>query len=232
MLPAHKGLRAGQHRIIPAHVEFRLIEHRELLFLKRSRKIVYQLFRKHFCLVHGIVKKADRLREVSPDRVRRHFRPVEPALDVKRFIRVGINSHPQPDVAFAELAVPETCRQIIEDLFIIGAVKAIEHEFVRLIAAYNASGLLDHFQRVFRNTPENFVPVRFSVTVVDRVEMVDIDNNGVCRSVLVVQVELVRVMIEELFVVELRQMIALRPAEGIPVFGKFYGTPDAGKDDL
>ena len=80
--------------------------------------------------------------------------------------------------------------------------------------------------------PEHLVRVSPAEALIDHPEPVDVHNNRVGRFIPVEQVILLRVAMEVLPVVQAGQLVALRPADQVPVLGQFDAPPYAGQDDL
>ena len=111
-------------------------------------------------------------------------------------------------------------------------MRAVDQKRIGLAAAYNAARVFDDFQHALRHALEHLVAIAFSVAVVERAEMIDVQQDRVCGSVLMVCIQLRRVAIEKLFVVQPRQVIPLRPAQDVPVLRQLDGAADAGENDL
>ena len=62
--------------------------------------------------------------------------------------------------------------------------------------------------------------------------MADVQHQGVRCLVLMKRVVYFRVPVKILPVIQSRQLIALRPADQILVFGKLDAAPNAGQDNL
>ena len=102
------------------------------MFLRdRRRKILDQLLRVELPLVKIIVIDSDRLREVAFHGIRRHLRPVKPALDIDRFVYLRIDAHAQAHAVLRSLVFCQPDRGALHELLIILPVRAVNHEGVR-----------------------------------------------------------------------------------------------------
>ena len=109
---------------------------------------------------------------------------------------------------------------------------AVDQEGIRFPAADDTARLLDHRQSFLCDLFQNLIPVGLAVALVDHMKMIDIHDDGIHGKILVVHVKLLRIPVEELPVVESRQLIPFRPADDIPVLGELDGAPHSGLDDL
>ena len=105
-------------------------------------------------------------------------------------------------------------------------------ESVRLPAAGDPAGFPDDREQLPADPPEHLVRVSPAEALVDHPEPVDVHNDRVGRFIPVEQVILLRVAVEVLPVVQAGQLVPLRPADQVPVFGQFDAPPYAGQDDL
>ena len=130
----------------------------------------------------------------------------------------------RPSVRKARGDVREKC-------LVIRAVRAVDEEGVRLPPADNAARIRHQIPDSPAHIAQNAVSVSRAETLVEHAEMVDIQHDGVHLHLPVMLVELLRVAVKELPVIQPRQRIALRGADDLPVLGQFDGPPYAGQDD-
>ena len=120
----------------------------------------------------------------------------------------------------------------VKDRIVVVTVRAIDQEGISLAAAYDAARFSDSLPNALCHALKHLVAVAFSVTVVERAEMVDVQQDRVCGGVLMIDVKLSGVAVEKLLVVKSREMIALRPAQNIPILRQLDRAQDTGQDDL
>ena len=182
--------------------------------------------------MEGAVVDGHGLGEGGAHAVRRQLGPVEAALDVDAPVRPGIDAHAQPH----DVLVPPVSRRALgdalEDVGIVGAVRGVDHEGVRVAAADDAPVVVDDGPGLLPHPLEHLVAVGAAVALVDHMEVVDVDDDGVHEQVAVASIVLLRVAIEEVRVVQPRQHIALRLADDDPALGQLDGAAHPGHDDL
>ena len=92
-------------------------------------------------------------------------------------------------------------RDLLQQRFIIGAVRTIDQEIIRLAPTGDTARLLDRLQQIFSYTSEHVVPIGFPVAVIDRMEMVDVHQDSIRRIVFVIYVQLNGIAEKEFLVV-------------------------------
>ena len=110
-------------------------------------------------------------------------------------------------------------------------MRTVDQEGVRLPAADDAV-VLDHVPYALADAAQQIVSEGLAVALVDRVEVVDIQHDGVGGQILVVDVKLGGVAVEEFPVVETGQRVALRRADDVPVLRQLDGAQHAGQHHL
>ena len=162
----------------------------------------------------------------------RHLGPIEPPLHIDTLVNIGIHPHAQPDPAFSGAFVRQKDRRLVQDLAIILSVRTVDHKRVRIPAADDPAGVLHHFTHLLADLAQDLVSVGSSVPLVDDMEMVDIQNNGIHIYIRMILVELFRIAVEIFPVVQSGQRIPFRRLDDIPVFIKFDRTLYAGQDHV
>ena len=128
------------------------------------------------------------------------------------------------------LAVGQARRGDVQYRGIIRPMGAVDVEGVRLVAADDAAGILDDVAHALADAPQHLVAVGLAIALVDHVEVVHVDHDGVHGHVLVVHVVLLGVAIEEFLVVQPRQVVPLGGAQYVPVLRQLYGAQHPRQD--
>ena len=204
----------------------------ELLFFQRSREIFDQLLGKQLLLIHIVIIETDRVCDAASDGIRRHLCAVEPTLDIQRLIHAGVYADANADTMLAAVIVLYAYFQLFRKPAVIGQMRTIDEKCVRAAPANDTAGVFHQLQRPICHPSENSVAESLSIAFIDRVEVIDVNYQRVCLHILMVVIQQYRIMIEKVSVIQVRQVIALCPTKGIPVFGQFYDTPNARKYDF
>ena len=231
MIPAHKRLRTGQHRLVGAHVIFWLIINQELIFAYGCVEILNQLLRVQFAADQFIVIVGNGAGEAALHQIRRPLGAVKAALRVKCLVDTGIDAHAEPDAVVRLLLPRDLRRNLLEHLLVILTVRAVNQESIRLSSAHNAAGGAENRAGVFADPAQNLIAVDASVALIDQMEVIHVDEHRIHFLSPVQLIQLFRIPEEEFTVVEAGELIALGGLDGLAVLGELNGPQDAGLHD-
>ncbi len=179
MLPADQSLRARQHRLLRADVVFRLEENGELFRPDRLPEIIHEPFREQFLFADLLVVEPDHLLRVPADGVGSHFRPVEAVNHVDGLVHVRVDAHPETDMVVERTVGRQTGGRVIQDASVIRTVRTVDHEDVRFPPADDAAERPDGNQQAVADLPEDRVSESHAETVIDDMEVIDIEDDRV-----------------------------------------------------
>ena len=228
MLPANERFRAVQHALRPANIELRLIIHRKLLLPNGGLEALQKLFHPQLFLIHGVVIEADFFGKAVFYLIRRLLGAVKAALYIDASVNLGIYPHPDTDL----IAPDHLHRCLLQDVFIIRTMRAIDEKGIRSPPADNPVGSVNHVQKPRRHAFQHLIAEVSAVPLVQQVKMINVQHDCVGLHRGVESVKLGRIPKKILLVVQARQMIAFRPADDVPVFKKFDCPQDARQNDL
>ena len=228
--PAHQRFGSRKDGCVGPDIELGLIKNLELMLFDRRGKVLDQLLGINALLMQLAVVIADGLRETAAHGIGCNLCPVEAALDVDGLVDIGINAHTQTDtIARSFLIAGETDGGILQNLRIVLAMGTINHEGIGISAADDAAGITNHLPNLFPDATEDFVAIDFAVALVDHMEMVDIDDDGVCRQVFIAEVKLLRMIIEEFSVIQPCQFVAFCGLDGTAILLELNNTANSSQ---
>ena len=111
-------------------------------------------------------------------------------------------------------------------------MREVDKKVVRCIPAYDTARILHKLQGLFPDLPQDLIAVAFPVAVVDRMKMIDVQHDRIGGKIPVIDVKLCSIAEKELLVVKPCQLVALRPAQRVPILEKLDGPQDTGQNDL
>ena len=109
---------------------------------------------------------------------------------------------------------------------------AVDQEGVGRPAADNAPRILHHVTDLFADFAKHLVTVGLSVALIDHVEVVDIQHDGIGGQIFMIAIILLGVAVEELPVIKAGQLVTLRLADDIPVLRELNRPADADANHL
>ena len=106
---------------------------------------------------------------------------------------------------------------------------AVEQESIPVLTAGDAAVLRYLALQPGRHMAENLISVGSAVALIDHMEMADVHHHGIRWSFPMIGVHLFHIPVEELPVVQPRQMIALGGADDVPVLKELDGPQYPGQ---
>ncbi len=205
----------------------------ELVLLEGFGEVLNQLLGKEVLLMQMAVIQADGFVKVAANGVRSHLGPVKAALDVNALVDVGIDPHAQAHtVGRVAVILKEAGGDVLHDVLIVLPVRAVDHEGVCFPAADDSAGITDHLTGLLTDAPEDLVSVCLAVTLVDHVEVVDIQDDRVGLHVRMALIKLLGVAIEEFLVEKAGELVPFGGLDNVPVFRELDNPENTGEDNV
>ena len=179
MIPAHQRLRAGQQGFFLANVKLGLEVNLESPALQGRFEVFQQTRPLQLRLVHPDIVDADGLAVTGLDRVCGGLGIVKAPLDLKRLVHVGIHTHAQPNAIFRNILTCKAIRCLIQHSPVVLSVRAVDQEGVRAPAAAHAADLAADLPHPCADPGQHAVAVLLSVALIQHVEVVDVQYDGV-----------------------------------------------------
>ena len=230
MLPADQRLGAGQARRVALDVVLRLVVDLELPFLHGGAQIVQQTLVAQFAQAHLLVVDHQGVLVVPAHHVAGRPRPVEER-DRLHLRLPGHDAHADVDVDTGGDAVGPRL-EAVQKRAVIRLGQAEDVEAVSLVAAGDALGLSEHGGDLAADAAQHLVAEVAPVHGVDRVELLDVQHDGVHVHLRMVLEHPVAVFHEEVAVVKPGEAVALRGGDQLPALAQLDDAADAGEDDL
>ena len=209
MIPTHQGLCAGQNGVFGANVEFWLEVHHKAVAFQGRLEVLQQALPKQLRLMHLRVVDANCLLITASYSVCGNLCVVKAAVDLERLVYLRIHAHAQTDPVLRNLLVHEALRRLVQYALVVFGVGAVDKEYVRFATAAHTADLTGYLTDALSDSGEHAVSILLSVALVQHVEVVDVQHDGIHGHIGVMLVVHPNVAQEVVEVKQVRQAVAL-----------------------